>query len=85
MHSYDHLDIQTLKTIYRSCPSVHFLVPLGVKTLLVSELRLPENQVIELGWWESSIMELDDQTRTEFICTPAQHNSGMAFATPTTS
>ncbi|KAK7677735.1 hypothetical protein QCA50_019287 [Cerrena zonata] len=72
---YDHLDIQTLKDIHKRSPSAHFLVPLGVKALLVDELRLPDDQVTEKQWWESISFDIDN-TQVNFICTPAQHNSG---------
>lgn len=74
-YSYDHLDIQTLKDIHKRSPSAHFLVPLGVKALLVDELRLPDDQVTEKQWWESISFDIDN-TQVNFICTPAQHNSG---------
>ncbi|KIY44668.1 Metallo-hydrolase/oxidoreductase [Fistulina hepatica ATCC 64428] len=75
---YDHLDIAALKDIYGHSSTIHFLVPLGIKALLLDELPcLSQSQVQELDWWENRrFPSSDGRTTVEFVCTPAQHNSG---------
>ncbi|KAF8075028.1 Metallo-hydrolase/oxidoreductase [Lyophyllum atratum] len=73
---YDHLDIQALKDIYTRSPNIQFLVSLGVKELLVQELGVSKDRVEELDWWDTASFPRDEGSRIEFVCTPAQHNSG---------
>ena len=46
---YDHLDEFSIKQISMSQPEVTFLVPLGLRTLLLS---WGARNVIELDWWQ---------------------------------
>jgi len=64
---YDHLDMRTVQ--YLSTKGTRFVVPLGVGAHL-DEWDVPNNQITELDWWEST--RLKDLT---IICTPAQHYS----------
>lgn len=64
---YDHLDMRTAQ--YLSSKGAQFLVPLGVGSHL-DEWGVPEQQITELDWWEST--EMKGQT---LVCTPAQHYS----------
>ncbi|TFK38375.1 beta-lactamase superfamily domain-containing protein [Crucibulum laeve] len=73
---YDHLDIECLKQIHRQCPEVQFLVALGVKSFLMEELTAQELQIHELDWWETVSFPMALRSKVEFVCTPAQHNSG---------
>ncbi|KAF9535722.1 beta-lactamase superfamily domain-containing protein [Crepidotus variabilis] len=69
---YDHLDIECLKQVTLNSPEVRFLVPLRVKQTIVDELSiLEEGRVTEMDWWD-----VFQSKGLEFICTPAQHNSG---------
>jgi L-ascorbate metabolism protein UlaG (beta-lactamase superfamily) len=65
---YDHLDMQTVG--YLSSVGTRFVVPLGVGSHL-DEWGVPESQITELDWWEST--EVGGLT---VVCTPAQHYSG---------
>ena len=47
---YDHLDEQSIREIAIYQPEVRFLVPLGLKKLL---LEWGANDVTELDWWQS--------------------------------
>ena len=64
---YDHLDMLTIQ--YLSSKGAQFLVPLGVGAHL-DEWDIPESQITELDWWEST--EIASLT---IVCTPAQHYS----------
>ncbi|RDB30126.1 N-acyl-phosphatidylethanolamine-hydrolyzing phospholipase D [Hypsizygus marmoreus] len=74
--SYDHLDIESLRSIHTHWPEVHFFVPLGVKSILLGELELEEMRISELDWWDTVSFPSSSTTEVvEFVCTPAQHNS----------
>ncbi|KAF5329133.1 hypothetical protein D9758_017152 [Tetrapyrgos nigripes] len=73
--TYDHLDTQALRDVKERSPNVHFLVPEGMRALIVEELALGEDRVKELDWWDAVSYPGDDY-KIEFVCTPAQHNSG---------
>lgn len=65
---YDHLDLPTLKRLYkRDKPRI--LVPLGDKKLLKSN---GIGTAIEVDWWQSHWLNQD----TEIVFAPARHNSG---------
>ncbi|KAF9483094.1 Metallo-hydrolase/oxidoreductase [Pholiota conissans] len=72
---YDHLDIQCLRQIHARWPKAHFLVPLGVKRSITAEINMEDSKIQEMDWWERSSFPIADAV-VEFICTPAQHNSG---------
>ena len=69
---YDHLDLRSLKKIYKANPNAIFLVPKGDKRRL--ERRGIEN-VIEFLWWEE--IEIKG---SKFIFTPVQHWSARGIA-----
>ncbi|KAF7981423.1 hypothetical protein HWV62_33413 [Athelia sp. TMB] len=72
---YDHCQTDLLLALYnRSTRPLTFLVPLGVKSLLVST-GIDANRVVELDWWESSAFPIG-VGKVTFTCTPTQHNSG---------
>ncbi|THV06313.1 Metallo-hydrolase/oxidoreductase [Dendrothele bispora CBS 962.96] len=73
---YDHLDLQALRDIFKRSPNARFLVPLGVKELIVNELGVAEDRVVDSDWWDTVSFSGEYNSRTEFVCTPAQHNSG---------
>ena len=62
---YDHLDIKSLKLIYKKFPNALFLVPLGDKELLKKN---GIDNVKEFDWWESIMI-----SETKFVFTPVQH------------
>ena len=64
---YDHLDMRMVQ--YLSSKGAQFFVPLGVGSHL-DEWEVPEQQITELDWWEST--EINGLT---IVCTPAQHYS----------
>jgi L-ascorbate metabolism protein UlaG (beta-lactamase superfamily) len=65
---YDHLDIQTLRTIFGS-HHPKFITPLGVKALLDGE---DISGVTDLDWWQQA--ELKNSVSVTAV--PAQHFSG---------
>ena len=69
---YDHLDLRSLKKIYKANPNAIFLVPKGDKRRL--ERRGIEN-VIEFLWWEE--IEIKG---SKFTFTPVQHWSVRGIA-----
>ncbi|PJZ25691.1 MBL fold metallo-hydrolase [Leptospira hartskeerlii] len=64
---YDHLDLETLKTINRKF-SPKFLVPLGDKELLQSE---GISDIYEMDWWQTIKIE----KKAEVTFAPTQHLS----------
>jgi len=64
---YDHLDMRTIQ--YLSSKGTQFFVPLGVGSHL-DEWEVPEQQITELDWWESTEIK-----GLKIVCTPAQHYS----------
>ena len=69
---YDHLDLRSLKKIYKANPNAIFLVPKGDKRRL--KRRGIEN-VIEFLWWEE--IEIKG---SKFTFTPVQHWSARGIA-----
>ena len=69
---YDHLDLRSLKKIYKANPNATFLVPKGDKKRL--ERRGIEN-VKEFLWWED--IEIKG---SKFTFTPVQHWSARGIA-----
>ena len=68
---YDHLDIQTLRTIF-GANHPKFITPLGVKALLDDEKIAGAT---ELDWWQQA--ELKNSVSVTAV--PAQHFSGRGF------
>ena len=68
---YDHLDIKTVKIIFKENPEVTFLVPLGLKYWFNKN---GFKNVIEFDWWES--FEFNE---TKFVFVPVQHWSKRTF------
>ena len=62
---YDHLDIKSLKIIYKKYPDAFFLVPLGDKKLLIKN---GIKNVKDFDWWEEFQIK-----GVKFIFTPVQH------------
>ena len=69
---YDHLDLRSLKMIYKANPDAIFLVPKGDKRRL--ERRGIEN-IHEFLWWEEI-----DLNGSKFTFTPVQHWSARGIA-----
>ena len=69
---YDHLDLRSLKQIYKANPNAIFLVPKGDKRRL--ERRGIEN-IHEFLWWEEI-----DLNGSKFTFTPVQHWSARGIA-----
>ncbi|GAA6013550.1 hypothetical protein JCM11491_002704 [Sporobolomyces phaffii] len=57
---YDHLDIKTLKHLYKAQPagSIHFFAPLGNKEWFLSNIRCRDQDVSELDWRETRHLTL---------------------------
>ena len=68
---YDHLDIVSLKTLYKLNPNALFLVSKGDMDLLV---RSGIQNVTEFLWWENIKVK-----NTLFTFTPVQHWSARGF------
>lgn len=81
--SYDHLDEQTINKVSQLNPDCKFYVPLGNKKWFNLEKSVDRNgdqRVIELDWWDSSMLErhVDNQvvSQVRLTCTPCQHFTG---------
>lgn len=77
---YDHLDVATIKHIYRTQPqgSVHFFAPLKNAQWFRSAIGTRAEDVTELEWWDERLLTVElGGTKTELnvVCTPCQHVS----------
>jgi N-acyl-phosphatidylethanolamine-hydrolysing phospholipase D len=64
---YDHLDAPTVRRLAALHPEAHWVVPIGVATLV---RRLGAQRISELDWWEEVTIG-----PARVACTPAQHFS----------
>eukprot|EP00796_Vickermania_ingenoplastis_P006794 gene6794-4875_t len=74
---YDHLDSQSIRAVYKRFPSVHFVLPKNMSTLL-KPWGIPADAITELDWWEEAELLLwrggeAKGVRLRIACTPAQH------------
>jgi L-ascorbate metabolism protein UlaG (beta-lactamase superfamily) len=67
---YDHLDKTSVCVLAKT--GVRFFMPLGVGVHL-EKWGITPNQIVEMDWWESSVMEGNVAT---LVATPARHFSG---------
>ncbi|CAJ1579980.1 MBL fold metallo-hydrolase [[Mycobacterium] wendilense] len=74
---YDHLDIDTIKSLVHSQNS-KFYVPLGIGAHL-REWRVPEDRIVELDWNQAGQLG-----ELRIVCTPARHFSGRFLTRNTT-
>ncbi|MBL8020812.1 MAG: MBL fold metallo-hydrolase [Leptospirales bacterium] len=65
---YDHLDMRAIQFLAER--GTVFFVPSGIGAHL-DAWGIPEKQIVELGWWESSTLG-----GIKIVCTPAVHYSG---------
>lgn len=86
---YDHLDLDTIKSLLARFPMAVYFVPLRNKEWLIST-GVPANLVVELDWWQDrsfkhpnfsaqSSQRGDSGSTLRVTCLPAQHNSGRSF------
>lgn len=68
---YDHLDLQTMRTVFGS-HHPRIIAPLGIKKFLEQEFISGST---EADWWE----ELDINSEVKIQVVPAQHFSGRGF------
>jgi N-acyl-phosphatidylethanolamine-hydrolysing phospholipase D len=76
---YDHLDIDTVKSLYASKPGLHFFCGLNSKSWFVSS-GIAEKDVTELDWWDSAELEVNSIGNVKLTCTPAQHGSARGIS-----
>lgn len=80
---YDHLSLSSTQALWAAHGStVHFLVPLGLKSWFVSS-GVDEARVTEMDWWDEMDVVLPpssegagDGEKLRIACTPCQHSSG---------
>jgi len=87
---YDHLDVASIKAIFRQFPHARYFVGLGIKSWLLATINIAEDQVVELDWWQDREFGISDlgltagsakkQPTLKVSCVPAQHNSGRSPA-----
>jgi N-acyl-phosphatidylethanolamine-hydrolysing phospholipase D len=70
---YDHLDVETINTLFKLNPGVKFYVPLGNKNWFTG-LGISGDSVEEMDWWQESSYSKDGKTY-KIACTPCQHFS----------
>ncbi|KAL1936655.1 hypothetical protein VTP01DRAFT_789 [Rhizomucor pusillus] len=72
---YDHLDSHSIQHLAKQNPHAKFYVPLGNKAWFSLD---DNNRVVELDWWDSSELSLQNNEGTllKLTCTPCQHFSG---------
>ncbi|KAH8680671.1 beta-lactamase superfamily domain-containing protein [Xylariales sp. PMI_506] len=75
---YDHLDYETIMTIWRRNKShMRIMVPLKNAQWFI-DCGIPQERITELDWWESATLSdstSDATRRLKVSCTPAQHSS----------
>lgn len=49
---YDHLDVASIKAIFKHFPHARYFVPLGIQTWLLATIKVAKDQVVELDWWQ---------------------------------
>lgn len=54
---YDHLDYDTIMTVYHHNQSIQFFVPLGVKKWF-TDSKIPPHQVTELDWFQEAVVNV---------------------------
>ncbi len=67
---YDHLDTRSVRQLGGDS---HWLVPLGLKELLIHN-GVPEGRIDELDWWETRVID-----NMRVTATPAQHWSARSL------
>ena len=65
---YDHLEWDAVVKLNHFHKDIRWFVPKGLKDWFTDC-----KNVIELAWWEESVMNLNDKDDTKVICVPAQH------------
>lgn len=68
---YDHLEWDAVVKLNQFHKQIRWFVPKGLKDWFSSGNC--ENDVVELAWWEESIVNLNAKDDTKIICVPAQH------------
>lgn len=76
---YDHMDKRALKKLYKANPLIKWVVPLGVKSWFLKNMKEVDPEfIIELNWHDSKEF-LYKETKIRFAAVPAQHFSGRGF------
>jgi N-acyl-phosphatidylethanolamine-hydrolysing phospholipase D len=57
---YDHLDVSSIKAIFKQFPHARYFVGLGIKSWLLSTIKVAEDHVIELDWWQDREFNISD-------------------------
>jgi len=71
---YDHLDLPTIKKLYKLNPQIQWMIPRGLKEWFHKK---GITRTTELSWWESQDLELGEtQPKLRVTSVPSQHFSG---------
>ena len=78
---FDHLDFGSLKILEKSkTKPIHYYVPAGTKSIMLSNLDVKPCDITELSWWEtakfppsSKPCQAQPPARVTVTCAPAQH------------
>lgn len=57
---YDHLDVASIKAVFKHFPNARYFVSLGVKSWLLSTIKVAKDQIIELDWWQDREFNISD-------------------------
>lgn len=57
---YDHLDVPSIKAIFKHFPCARYFVGLGIKSWLLATIKVDKDRVIELDWWQDREFDLSD-------------------------
>jgi N-acyl-phosphatidylethanolamine-hydrolysing phospholipase D len=76
---YDHLDIDTVKSLYAARKGLHFFCGLNNKSWFVAS-GIADKDVTELDWWDDVELEVDGIGKVKLTCTPAQHASARGIS-----
>ncbi|KAJ8514365.1 hypothetical protein ONZ45_g8090 [Pleurotus djamor] len=85
---YDHLDVHTLRSLYKKAHTPHIFTPPGYKDFLRS-IHIPLTHIHELDWWSSSMIEVDvpslSSTSTKSQASPAEGSPSVKLTAEITS
>ena len=67
---YDHLDLNTVKTLVKLQPNIVWFVPMGTGQWMKDNTVVQKDKVKEMTWWQEEEL---DETQLRIVMTPANH------------
>jgi len=70
---YDHLDLNSVRTLAELQPNISWFVPMGMGDWLRDNTPIPKVKVRELVWWDEVELEREEGNNLSVVFTPANH------------